>query len=77
MSPASAVLKFGLSDIKRVCAVPAVLYGTFSYSAHSKRLISSHTYFSLPLAPQSRMSAEGTLLLVLEFKKKIMKLIFM
>lgn len=70
MSTASAVLKLVLSDIKKVWAVPAVLYGTFSHSAHSKCLISSHTYVSLPLAPQSRISAQGTLLLVLEFKKK-------
>lgn len=54
-------------EISRVWAVPAVLYGSFSPSAHSKCLISSHTYFSLPLAPQSRISGEGTLLRVLEF----------
>lgn len=78
MSSASPISKFGLSDIKRIQAVPAVLYGSFSHSAHSKCLISSHTYFSLPLALQSRISAEGTLLLALEFKNiYIMKFICM
>lgn len=41
----------------------------FPTLAHSECLISSLTYFSLPLAPQSRISAEGTLLLVRELKK--------